>query len=211
MRKAIIGLVLLALMVTPAAADEVYNFLKQGYSFIEGDFVGGVGLFEPIQTENPPFDFDYAGMEVTWVVTDVEIVDYNEVGTFQTYELAGGLIGVYEDPDFDLDYGADPATGVATGSDGTAALTGTISAGSIFFNTGTGIGSITLNCMFNGGSRLAELGDLALQDWTLFDGMTDDGVTEIPAGYHTRLAGRIYTTETVAVDDSNLSRIRSLY
>jgi hypothetical protein len=211
MRKTIIGLLLLTLMAVPASADEVYNFLKQGYSFIEGDFVGGVGLFEPLQPENPPFDFDYAGYEVTWVATGLEIIEFNEVGTFQSYILAGGIIGVYEDASFDLDYGAAPADGVASGSNGTAALTGTISSGNIFFNTATGIGSITAACHFDGGTRLAELGPLAAAEWTLFDGMTDDGTTNVPPGYHSRLAGRLFAETSTATEDSNLSRIRALY
>jgi len=166
MRKAIIGVALLLLMAVPASADTIYNFLKQGYGYLEGntpgDLAGGVGLFEPLQPENPPFAFDYAGYEVTWVITDMVLTSYSQVSIFRNYQFAGGNIGVYEDADFDLDYGASPATGIATGSDGTAALTGSISSAVILYNSLTNTGTINGYCTFTGGSRLAELGDLAM-------------------------------------------------
>lgn len=211
MRKLFIGLLLLLMVAVPASADEVFNFLKQGYGFIEGNLAGGVGLFEPIQPENPPFDFDYATMEVTWVITDMEVVSFSEFGFFQSYEFSGGVIGVYEDPDFDLDYGTAPATGIATGSDGTAALTGVLSTGSMIFNTFTEVGSFSALCMFTGGTRLVELGNLAMQEWQIFNGISSDASTNVPPGYHTRWAGRIYTTDTVPTEETSLSRIRALY
>jgi hypothetical protein len=215
MRKSIIVLLLLLMVVVPASADEFYNFLKQGYGFIEGtetgDLAGGVGLLEPLQTQNPPFDFDYDNFEVTWVIEGMAVESYSEMGTFQSFSFAGGTIGIYEDADFDLDYGVDTATGIATGSDGVAALTGTISTGSIFYNTFTEVGTFLGICMFDGGSRLVELGDLANQEWEIFDGISGDASTNVPPGYHTRWSGRITTTETVATEGSSLSRIRALY
>ena len=215
MRKAIIGVVLLLLMAVPASADTIYNFLKQGYGYLEGttpgDLAGGVGLFEPLQPENPPFDFDYVGYEVTWVITDMVLMSYSQVSIFENYQFAGGSIGVYEDADFDLDYGVDPATGIATGSDGTAALTGTISSAVILFNTLTDVGTINGYCTFTGGSRLAELGDLSMLEWQIFNGISANASVQVPPGYHTRWAGRIFTTETVATEASNFSRIRALY
>jgi len=215
MRKAIIGVALLLLMAVPASADTIYNFLKQGYGYLEGntpgDMAGGVGLFEPIQPENPPFAFDYVGYEVTWVITDMVLASYSQVSIFENYQFAGGNIGVYEDADFDLDYGGSPATGIATGSDGTAALTGSISSAIILFNTLTDTGTINGYCTFTGGSRLAELGDLAMLEWQIFDGISANAGVDVPPGYHTRWAGRIFTTDTVATESSSLSRIRALY
>lgn len=215
MRKAIIGVALLLLMAVPASADTIYNFLKQGYGYLEGntpgDMAGGVGLFEPLQPENPPFAFDYVGFEVTWVITDMVLTSYSQVSIFENYQFAGGSIGVYEDADFDLDYGASPATGIATGSDGTAALTGSVSSAVILFNTLTDTGTINGYCTFTGGSRLAELGDLAMLEWQIFDGLSANASVDVPVGYHARWAGRIFTTETVATESSSLSQIRALY
>lgn len=215
MRKAIIGVALLLLMAVPASADTIYNFLKQGYGYLEGntpgDLAGGVGLFEPLQPENPPIVFDYTNFEVTWVITDMVVTNYSQVSVFQTYQLAGGNIGIYEDADFDLDYGASPATGIATGSDGTAALTGTLSTAVILYNTMTDTGTFNGYCTFTGGSRLAELGDLAMLEWQIFDGLSANASVQVPPGYHTRWAGRIFATESVATEPSSLSRIRSLY
>jgi len=215
MRKAIIGVALLLLMAVPASADTIYNFLKQGYGYLEGntpgDLAGGIGLFEPLQPENPPFAFDYANFEVTWVITDMVLTNFSQVSVFRTYQFAGGNIGVYEDADFDLDYGASPATGIATGSDGTAALTGTISTGVILFNTMTNTGTFNGYCTFTGGSRLGELGDLAMLEWQIFNGLSANAGVQVPPGYHARWAGRIFTTETVATESSSLSHIRSLY
>jgi hypothetical protein len=215
MRKAIIGVVLLLLMAVPASADTTYNFLKQGYGYLEGntpgDLAGGVGLLEPLQPENPPFDFDYVGYEVTWVITDMVLTSYSQVSIFENYQFAGGSIGIYEDADFDLDYGASPATGIATGSDGTAALTGAMSTAVILFNTMTDVGTFNGYCTFTGGSRLAQLGDLSMLEWQVFDGISANTGVNVPPGYHTRWAGRIFTTETVATEETNFSRIRALY
>ncbi len=215
MRKSIIVLLLLLMVVVPASADEFNNFLTQGYGFIEGnnpgDLAGVVGLLEPLQTQNPPFDFDFGNFEVTWVITGMAVETYSEMGSFQSFTFTGGSIGLYEDADFDLDYGADPATGIATGSDGTAALTGTLSTGSIFYNSFTEVGTFLGVCMFDGGSRLAELGELANQEWEVFNGISADDAVNVPAGYHTRWAGRITTTDTVATESSSMSSIRALY
>jgi hypothetical protein len=216
MRKAIIGVALLLLMAVPASADDiVYNFLQQGYGFIEGntpgDQAGVVGLFEPLQPENPPFDFDYAGTEVTWVITGMTLANYSEVSVYQTYQFTGGDIGVFEDASFDLDYGNSPAEGIASGSNGTAALTGTMSSATILFNTMTLVGTFNGYCTFTGGSRLAELGDLAMLEWQVFDGMSANPEVQVPPGYHSRWAGRIFTAETVATESSSISQIRALY
>jgi hypothetical protein len=216
MRKAIIGVALLLLMAVPASADDIiYNFLQQGYSFIEGttpgDQAGAVGLFEPLQPENPPFDFDYVGTEVTWVLQGMTLANYTEVSVFQNFQFTGGTIGVYEDASFDLDYGNSPAEGIASATNGTAALTGTISSATILFNTLTEVGTFNGYCNFDGGSRLGELGDLAMLEWQIFDGMSADVSVQVPPGYHSRLAGRIFTAETVATESTSISKIRALY
>ncbi len=215
MSKSIIVLLLLLMVVVPASADEYYNFLNQGYGFIEGtepgDLAGGVGLLEPLQTQNPPFDFDFDNFEVSWVVTGMAVETFSVMGPFESYTFTGGIIGIYEDADFDLDYGVDPATGIATGSDGVPALTGTLSTGSIFYNTSTQIGTFMGICTFDGGSRLVELGDLANGEWEFFNGISGEVDVNVPPGYHTRWAGRITATETVATESSSMSRIRALY
>jgi hypothetical protein len=205
----------LLLMAVPASADTIYNFLKQGYGYIEGNtpgsLAGGVGLLEPLQPENPPFNFDYTGYQVTWVIKDMVLTSYSQVSIFRNYQFAGGTIGIYEDADFDLNYGASPATGIATGSDGTAALTGAMSTAVILWNTMTNTGTFNGYCTFTGGSRLGQLGDLAMLEWQIFDGLSANTGVNVPPGYQSRWAGRIFTTETVATESSSLSQIRALY
>lgn len=216
MRKSIIGLVLLLMVAVPVSGDEIYTFQKQGYGFIEGtnvgDLAGAVGLFEPNQTLNPPIVFDYVGFEVTWVITGMEITNFIDAGMFNFYDFAGGTIGVYEDGTFNLDYGTDPATGIATGSDGAQALVGYITTGTLVYNTMDETGNFTANCVFTGGDRYGELpGGTPMQEWLIFDGVSADETTNVPAGYHTRWAGRIYATDTVATEKNSMSRIRALY
>jgi len=216
MRKSIIGLVLLLMVAVPVFADEVYTFQKQGYGFIEdnsvGSLAGGVGLFEPNQTLNPPFDFDYVGYEVTWVIMDMEITNFIDAGVYHFIDFAGGTIGVYEDASFNLDYGTVPADGIATGTDGTLALSGGITTGSMVFNAMDGTGTFSAGCVFTGGTRFGELpGGTPMQEWMIFDGLTTDEITEVPGGYHTRWAGRIYTTDTVATEKTSMSSVRALY
>jgi hypothetical protein len=201
---------LLLLMAASAAfAEEEYNFLKQGYSFFDtvvGGSGGAIGLLEPLQTQNPPFDFDFVTYEVSYAYLDLEIVFYQEIGVLQQWSLAGGSIGIYEDPSFDLDYGD-----MNTATNGTLALGGDISEATFLFNNFTGTGSFSGLCTFTGGSRFGELGDLALNDWSIFHGASNDEQVNVPDGYHSRFAGRIFTMGGTPVESTSWSGIRALY
>ena len=84
MKRIFLAFLLSVLLVVPAAADEVFNFLKQGYGFIIDDSsIGAVGLLEPLQTQNPPFPFDFDNFEVTWAVQDMVIDGFTNVDAFQ--------------------------------------------------------------------------------------------------------------------------------
>lgn len=215
MRISIIGLMLLLLLATSAAiAEEEYNFLKQGYSFFDtnvGGTGGAVGLLEPLQTQNPPFAFDYDGFQVTYAYLDMQIASYEEIGTLRVWSLTGGSIGIYEDASFDLDYGANPATGIATATNGTAALIGDISTAAFTFNTLSETGTFSGLFTWTGGTRYGELGDLAFVEWNIFHGASSDSQVNVPSGYHSRFAGRIYVMGPTANEESSWSQIRSLY
>jgi hypothetical protein len=213
----ILSLMLLLLMAnSPAFAEEEFNLLKQGYSFFDlfpGGSGGAVGLLEPLQTQNPPIDFEYdpASFEVTWAYLDMEVISYEEIGVLQVWSLAGGTIGIYEDDTPDLDYGNDPATGIATATDGTAALLGDISTAAFTFSTLSGIGTFSGLFIWTGGTRLAELGDLAFQDWNIFHAASTDESVNVPDGYHSRFAGRVYVMGPTATEASSWSQVRALY
>jgi hypothetical protein len=215
MRIWIIGTMLLLLLAASAAyAEEEYNFLKQGYSFFDtfnGGSGGAVGLLEPIQTQNPPIAFDYDNFEVSYAYLDMVVDSYSEMGDLRIWSLMGGSIGIYEDATPDLDYGADPATGIATATDGTAALLGTISSASFIFNVAYETGTFSGLFEWTGGTRYAELGDLAFAEWNIFHGASTDAQVNVPPGYHSRFAGRVYVMGPTATEDSSWSKVRSLY
>jgi hypothetical protein len=207
-------MLLLLMAASSALAEDEYNFLKQGYSFFDlqaGGTGGAVGLLEPLQTQNPPIDFDYDNFEVSWAYLDMEVVNYDEIGLLQVWSLVGGTVGIYEDATPDLDYGNDPATGIATATDGTAALTGVISTAAFTFNTSSMTGTFSGLATWTGGTRLAELGDLANFEWNIFHGASSDEATNVPDGYHSRFAGRIYVMGPTAIGDSSWSQVRALY
>jgi hypothetical protein len=209
------SLMLLLLMASTAVmAQEEYNFLKQGYSFFDtiiGGYGGAVGKLEPLQTQNPPFDFDFVTYEVTWACQNMQITEYQVIGDVYQWAMTGGTIGIWEDPDFDLDYGVSPATGIATATDGNLALGGYIISSVFLYNDFFQTGSFSGLCHWNDGSRLGELGDLALEDWSIFDGASTDVSVSVPPGYHSRFAGRIYTMGETPVQESSWSQIRALY
>lgn len=215
MRISIISLMLLLLMAASfAMAEEEYNFLKQGYSFFEtfnGGSGGAVGLLEPLQTQNPPFDFDFVNYQVTWAYLNMNIASYTAIGVLRVWSLTGGTIGIYEDASFDLSYGASPATGIATATDGTAALIGNIATAAFTFNTLSETGTFSGLFNWTGGTRYGELGDLATVQWNIFHGASTADQVNVPAGYHSRFAGRIYVMGPTATQDSNWSQIRALY
>jgi hypothetical protein len=206
---------LLLLLATSAAfAEEEYNFLKQGYSFFDtnvGGSGGAVGLLEPIQTQNPPIAFDYVNFEVTYAYLDMNIDSYEEIGLIRVWSLSGGSIGIYEDAGFDLDYGASPASGIATATNGTAALVGEISTAAFTFNVLAETGTFSGLFTWTGGTRFAELGDLAFAEWNIFHGASSAAQVNVPPGYHSRFAGRVYVMGPTATEESSWSQIRSLY
>lgn len=215
MRTTFIGFMLLLLLATSSAfAEEEYNFLKQGYSFFDtfpDGYGGACGYLEPLQTQNPPFDFDFINFEVTWAYEVMLVTSYEVIGDLRVWTLSGGTIGIYEDDSFDLDYGDDPATGIATATNGTPALTGEITTAAFTFNAAMEIGTFSGMFMWTGGSRLAELGDLANNEWSIFHGASSDESVNVPLGYHSRFAGRIYTMGETATETSSWSQVRSLY
>jgi hypothetical protein len=215
MRISIISMMLLLLLATSAAfAEEEYNFLKQGYSFFDtfnGGSGGAVGLLEPIQPFNPPIAFNYDDFEVSYAYLDMLVDSYEEVGLLRVWSLMGGTIGIYEDATPDLDYGADPATGIATATDGTAALIGEISTASFIFNTLSETGTFSGLFTWTGGTRYAELSDLAFSEWNIFHGASADASVNVPTGYNSRFAGRVYVMGPTPTDESNWSQIKSLY
>lgn len=213
MRKIMIGGLLVLLMATPVLAQDIYNLFKEGYGFMSDTHMGAVGLLETIQPENPPIVFDYAGYEVTWALLDMEITSFVETGPVQAWTLAGGTIGIYEDAAFNLDYGTDPATGIATATDGTAALTGYVVDGSMLFNTLSETGTFLATVMFEGGTRFAEIEALGLQHhyWSVFDGVSSGAAVNVPEGYIVRAAGRIFNTEELPTESSSMSQLKALY
>lgn len=215
MRTTFIGFMLLLLLATSSVfAEEEYNFLKQGYSFFDtvpDGYGGACGLLEPNQTQNPPIDFDYVNYEVSWVYEDMLITSYEEIGILRVWTLSGGTIGIYEDDSPDLDYGDDPVTGIATASDGTPALTGVISTAAFTFNVMSETGTFSGFFEWTGGSRLAEIGNLAESVWSIFHPASSDDAVNVPDGYHSRFPGRIYAEGETATASSSWSQVRSLY
>jgi len=212
MRTTIVAVLLLVLALPAAAQDEsTWNFLREGYGFFEGTTVGAIGKLEPVQSENPPLVFDFEAAEVTWAMLDMEIVSESTVGDLTFWEMTGGTVAIYEDPAFDLDYGASPAAGLPTATNGTAVLTGPVLHAEMFFNNASGVGSITGDMDFTGGTRYAELEALGLDDaeWHFNDPMSADA--SVPAGYHARWAGRITGILTIAAEDCTWTRVRALY
>jgi hypothetical protein len=212
MKRIFITFLLVVTLAVPAAADEVVNFLKQGYGFFVADTsLGAVGLLEPLQTQNPPFDFDFVNFQVTWAIQDLLIDNYSEFGSLQIWDLVGGTIGIYEDGSFDLDYGVDPATGLATATNGVVALSGTFYSAGYLFNTISETGTFSGTFIFTGGSRFAELGPLGQFDWEIFDGTSANVAVNVPPGYHSRFAGRVFTNLIVPVEGSTMSALKALY
>jgi hypothetical protein len=212
MRKTIMAVLLLVLALPAVAQDEsAYHFLREGYGFFTDIALGAIGKLEPVQSENPPLAFDFDAVEVTWAMLDMEIVSESTVGTMTFWELTGGTVAIYEDPAFDLNYGASPAEGLPTATNGTAVLTGPILHASMFFNNSSGTGSITGDMDFTGGTRFAELEALGLDeaDWHFNDPVSADA--SVPAGYHARWAGRITGILTIPTADCTWTRVRALY
>jgi hypothetical protein len=204
-------MLLLLLATSPAFAEEEYNFLKQGYSFFSETTGGACGLLEPNQTQNPPIDFDYVNYQVTWAYEGMTIDSYEEIGILRVWSLSGGTIGIYEDDSFDLDYGDDPATGIATATNGTPALTGEIATAAFTFNVDAETGTFSGLFTWSGGTRLAELGDLAESEWNIFHPASSDVAVNVPPGYHSRFGGRVYVMGPTATEDSSWSQVRALY
>lgn len=214
MKTRIIGLTLLLVIAAlPAAVHgEVYNFLKQGCGFFYGtELFGAVGTLEPIQNQNPPLDFDFGAYEVTWSALELVVVNEEVIGPMLHYEFAGGTIGIYQDAGFDFDYGADPSTGIATATNGEGALLGSVDHGQMFFNTFTLTGTFEGYFMFTGGTRFGELGNLGNQEWVIFDGVSAEEIVDVPPGYHSRFAGRMYVNLITPAERTSWSEIRSLY
>jgi len=215
MKIAVFSLMLLLLMAASfAMAEEEYNFLKQGYSFFDtftGGTGGAVGLLEPLQTQNPPFDFDFVNYEVSYAYLDMQIVNYQVISSLRVWSLTGGTIAIYEDASFDLDYGASPATGIATATNGTVALIGNISTAAFTFNVTSQTGTFSGLFTWTGGTRFGELGPLANVEWNIFHGASSDDQVNVPLGYHSRFAGRIYVMGPTATQDGSWSQIRALY
>lgn len=215
MRTPIISLMLLLLMAASSVmAEEEFNFLKQGYSFFDtqvGGQGGAVGLLEPLQTQNPPFAFDFVNYEVSWAYLNMNIASYSVIGLLRVWSLTGGTIGIYEDATPDLDYGASPATGIATATNGTLALSGNISTAAFTFNVLSQTGTFSGLFHFTGGSRYAQLGNLANAEWNIFHGASSKPDVNVPPGYHSRFAGRIYVMGPTATEDCSWSQIRALY
>jgi hypothetical protein len=212
-KRIFLAFLLSVLLVVPAAAcDDVFNFLKQGYGFIIDDTsIGAVGLLEPLQTQNPPFDFDFDNFEVSWALQDMVIDDFTQLGPLQIWDLLGGTIGIYEDASFDLDYGADPATGLATATNGDPALTGVVHSATYIYNMISATGSFSGTFAFTAGSRFAELGQLTVFDWDVFNGTSAEAAVSVPTGYHTRFAGRIFVCLIGPVEETTMGQIKALY
>jgi len=212
MRKAFFITVLLLLVAAVPVMAESYDILKEGYSYFEGSTFGAIGRLEPLQTQNPPVDWDFDSYEVTWALLDVTVVSETPMGPFVQYELEGGTMTLYEDPLMDLAYGDYPADGIPTATNGTVALAGDVVSAIFVFSTMTETGNFDGTMHWTGGTRYPELEVLgvALFEWMIFDGASSDVAVEVPPGYHSRFAGRIYTL-TTPVDDTTWTKVRSLY
>jgi hypothetical protein len=207
-------MLLLLMAASSALAEDEYNFLKQGYSFFDsvvGGTGGGIGLLEPEQVMNPPFEFDFDTYEVTWAVLNMEIIAFQEIGDLHQWSLVDGDIAIYEDESFNLDYGDSPSEGIPTATDGTPALVGYMIEATFIHNNAYETGSFSGMLMWTGGSRFDELGPLALHEWSIFDGSSTDDAVNVPDWYHSRFAGRIYTMGETPTRDSSWSQIRALY
>lgn len=212
MRKAVIITVLLLLVAAVPVLAESYNILKEGYSFFEGTTCGAIGRLEPLQTQNPPVDWDFDSYEVTWAVLDATVVAETPMGPFTQYEIEGGTVGIYEDPLMDLDYGDYPADGIPTATNGTLALSGYMVSAIFLFNDTTETGTFDGTMYFTGGSRYGELEALGIDliEWLIFDGASADEAVGVPPGYHSRFAGRFYTL-TTPTENTTWTKVRSLY
>ncbi|MBN2171997.1 MAG: hypothetical protein JW819_11830 [Candidatus Krumholzibacteriota bacterium] len=212
MRKVFFITVLLLLVAAVPALADSYNILKEGFSFFEGSTVGAIGRLEPLQTQNPPINWDFDSYEVTWALLDMTVVAETPMGPFIQYELEGGTVALYEDPLMDLDYGDYPADGIPTATNGTVALSGDVVSAILLFSTMTETGNFDGTMFFTGGSRYPELEALGigLFEWLIFDGVSADEAVGVPPGYHSRFAGRFYTL-TTPVDDTTWTKVRSLY
>ncbi|MCP4548308.1 MAG: hypothetical protein GY835_17745 [bacterium] len=212
MRKAMIGMLLVLLVTSVSAiAQEEYTFNKGGYSYFIGNTMGAVGLLEILQPENPPIIFDYDTYQVTWAIEDMNISTFNENGPIQAWLLEGGSIGIYFEAEEDFEYGTDPATGLATGTDGNAALLGTVIDASFLFNTISNTGTFLANILWTGGDNINDVPELTEVFWAVFDGASASASVNVPENYHSRFAGRIYNTDTVPTEASTISKIKALY
>ena len=213
-----ISILLVLLPLTQATGECIYNLLEQGWGFNDGEEVGNhwgvVGLLEPYQPENPPIVFDFDTYEISFAILGMEIEDV--FGTdVQVFELGGGTIEIYEDTSFDYDPGDSPATGIATSTNGTLALGGTIDHATLIINNLMEIGTILAEFTWDDGSYLAEveaLGEGFGLLWAFNFGLSFSPEVPVPPGYHSLWAGQIFSdcppTDTM---ENSWSNLKSLY
>lgn len=219
MRKTILISLLLALLplASAFAEEEVYTLLKEGWSFMSGeevgDMLGAVGPLKPVQPENPPLIFDFEAYEGTWAILDLEIESVSGTEQYKVFELGGGYVGIFQDPGMDFDAGEDPATGVATATNGEEVLYGYIPHASLILNYIAEIGTIYGDVVWTGGTRFGEISDLGPeQQWWVDDGLSWDPGVYVPTGYHARWAGRFFgLVGTTATAENDWSRVKALY
>ena len=217
-KRILISLLLGLLPLVPASGEEeVYNLLKEGWSFMEGeevgDLVGAIGLIKPVQPENPPLAFDFSSYEGTWAIVGMEIESVSGTSMVSIIELGGGLVGVFQDPSFDFDEGTDPATGLATSTNGEEVLSGNIIHATMILNHAMEIGTIYGDLEWTGGTRFGEVMDLGPEQvWWLDDGISWDPGVYVPLGYHARWAGRFFgLVGTTATEENSWSRVKALF
>jgi hypothetical protein len=206
-------LLLLAMAVTPAFAEEVILHMS-GNSWETGGFppsnlgdeFEAVGILNDIEE---PLVWDTANYSYTWNVRDLSSIGEVIVGTTRVVTYGGGLLTIYVDflPS-NHDYGVNPPNGTSpsTFTDGFSTyLDGFFTDFTLTFNHATNTGNFVGTLTFTGGDVFPLLANPT--GWTFGSNIAGFG----PTGYDLELNGDVYLESTVSVDESSWGAIKGLY
>lgn len=177
-----------AIAAIGSARAETPFFDFAGFSYLDGSpgEVGtGVTVVMRLNEIQPkpiwPLDFDLN--EYTVYIRDLEISSVLSYGTLQEITYTGGVIEVFADPAKNSSYAPLPPNPSvpATFSDGLLELGGGFTELILFYDTASGVGTVSGTIDWTAGSRLAALENAS--GWTFFGGVSDDSGLGIPPGY----------------------------
>jgi len=178
----------LALTASGPARAETPFFDFAGFSYLDGpqgEVGTGVTVVMRLNEIQPkplwPLDFDLN--EYTVLIRDLEISNVLGYGSFQEITYSGGVIEVFADPAKNSVYAPLPPNPSvpATFSDGLLELGGGFTELILFYDTASGVGTVSGFIDWTAGSRLASLESTG--GWTFFGGVSDESGLGIPPGY----------------------------